>query len=69
MTEEMNSTLSLNNEKLVIEYHDKSFLLIAYETNESFITNQDVNLCVMDESNQNLTPSQFFCDIGTIDWT
>ena len=58
VAEEEHATLTLNDRKLKIAYHDRSFLPISYASSNSFISNQQVNLCIMDDTNQNLTPSQ-----------
>ena len=50
--------MSINDESHKIDYHDKSHLPIPYAVNDIMLDNQQVNLCILDEENQNLTPSQ-----------
>ena len=56
-TLEHQAELTLNQVTLPIEYHERSHLPIGYASN-SALDDHQVNLSILSEDNQNLTPSQ-----------
>jgi len=51
-------TLTVNSNTLKIQYHKRNFLPIAYGSNLTNIDNEQVNLSILEDENNNLTPSQ-----------
>jgi len=58
ITTEDTAKLTINEETLLIPYHDRSFLPVRYATNDLFIKNEQVNVSILEDTNTNLTPSQ-----------
>ena len=56
-TEEKQAKLTINGSVLHIDYHERSFLPISYATN-ALSSDHQVNLSILSEDNQNLTPAQ-----------